>query len=106
MTHPEIQQAVLDCRGRMSQREISVRFHISRATVGSILSRGYVKYFSNKHVGNVECNEQSNPQKENEIKVEWTGVVGRCPECGRLVHLPCLACKIEEISRRKQGLLV
>jgi hypothetical protein len=104
MIHPDIQQAVLECKGKMSQQAISARFHISRQTVRSILRRGYVKY---QPLGCTEYDIAENKEsKEYTLKAGWTGAVERCHKCGRLVQLPCLACRIEEMAKRKRGVLV
>jgi len=34
--------------------------------------------------------------RRKEYELYHDGVLGRCPECGRLIMLPCLACQVKE----------
>ena len=58
----------------MSQRRIALKHPISRASVGRIATG----------------RRAEGPADESEAR----GSVGRCPDCGARVRLPCLACAI------------
>ena len=66
----------------VSQREIARRCDVSRGTVRTI-SQGTRRRHAPSHEGFVP--PAGSPQ--------------RCPDCGGLVHMPCLYCKLRRISR-------
>ena len=71
--------------GRLSRRQIAAAVGISRGTVGVL-----------KRIGQ----ERARPVKDRTM-----GRTDRCPGCGRLIELPCLACQAEahrEMSRARK----
>ena len=38
--------------------------------------------------------QESGNVRRKDFELYHDGVLGRCPECGRLIMLPCLACRI------------
>jgi len=42
--------------------------------------------------------QESEKSRRRDFELYHDGVLGRCPECGRLIMLPCLACRIGEIE--------
>lgn len=73
-------RSLLD-RGELSQREIAVRVGVSRGTVSSI-ARG------------IRPNDDATCRGRDIDVVPPSGQPRRCPSCGRLVQMPCLACRI------------
>ncbi len=71
---------------RLSQRKISLQLGISRGTVGAI-ARGTRPDCKARH-----------KQRGHEFPA-LTGVPERCPGCGGMVQMPCLACRVRAIKR-------
>lgn len=69
----------------LSQRRAAERARVSRGTVAAI-ARG-VHASQRRSAG--EC-----------AAVQWGGVYERCPECGGMVRLPCLACQVRASIKR------
>jgi transcriptional regulator with XRE-family HTH domain len=70
-------------QGNLSQRKIAQRTGVSRGTVATIAAGKRPDY------------EALRQHKLDEF-AEPTGPPQRCPGCGRLVIMPCLACRAEE----------
>lgn len=75
--------------GQLSQRAIARRLGVSRGTVNAV-ALGRRK-------------DRSSPERDELPPAFTDGPPERCPGCGGLVRMPCLACRIE--SMRQAGLL-
>lgn len=80
--------------GRLSQRKIAQNLGVSRGTVNAIA-------LGKRTERSPECRG-----REDEIPPP-EGPVERCPTCGGMVHVPCLACRVraireETLSRRRR----
>jgi len=42
--------------------------------------------------------QESEISRRKDYELFHDGTLGRCPECGRLIMLPCLACAVQESS--------
>lgn len=71
--------------GQLSQRAIAKKLGVSRATVWD-MAQGRRGKFGRE--ADVEPEEPERPDPPV-----------RCPECGYLVHFPCLACRTREYRR-------
>jgi hypothetical protein len=71
--------------GLLSQRAIAKKLSVSRATVRDIADGRRGKF------GREDDVEPEEPERSDPPV--------RCPECGYLVHLPCLACRTREYRR-------
>ncbi len=79
---------------RYSQRKIAFRLGVSRGTVNSI-ARGRRPDYSLRDT-----------EKEAERRlIPPSGMPRRCPICGALVLMPCLACQIRATMKRQKNLL-
>lgn len=80
-----------------SQREISKRSKISRGTIQNILSgKTGPKYRI--------LDSKPNPEKMWRFDASETEKeVKRCPKCGFLVKMPCLACYVRETTARNRS---
>ncbi|PHS00445.1 MAG: hypothetical protein COA78_23965 [Blastopirellula sp.] len=72
---------------KVSQVEIKKITGISRMTIYKI-KNGLRKETTDDHFA-------GNP----EHRAFFNGPVERCPGCGRKVHMPCLACKVDSLKR-------
>ena len=72
---------------RLSQRKISLRLGISRGTVGAIAR------------GTRTDRKAYRKQRGHEFPA-LSGVAERCPGCGGMVQMPCLACRVRAIKWR------
>ena len=72
--------------GELSQRKISRRVAVSRGTVGAIAQGTRPDYEARRraHGDNFEP-----PQ----------GLPRRCPRCGAMVQMPCLACRVRVLRK-------
>jgi DNA-binding XRE family transcriptional regulator len=71
----------------LSQRRVARRMQVSRGTVQAIATGNRPEYeFRRRHV-DPEFTPPSGPWK-------------RCPHCGGLVQMPCLACRVRTIQQR------
>jgi hypothetical protein len=77
---------VLLGEGKLSQRSIAARLGVSRGTVSAIALGKRPDYEARRRRGN--------------DLIPPSGIPRRCPECGRRVQMPCLACYLE---RRATG---
>lgn len=77
--------------GTLSQRKIASRLGISRGTVNSIAL--------GKRPDRI-------PDHEDDDFVPPSGLPQRCPTCGALVQMPCLACRVRALKglHEKSGL--
>ena len=74
-------------QGELSQRKIAVRLGVSRGTVNAIaLGKRAVRVRRKIPVDDF---------------LPPAGPVGRCPTCGGLVRMPCLACRVRAGQRRR-----
>lgn len=79
---------------RCSQRKIAAKMGVSRGTVNSI-ARGKRPDYSLR-------------DREKEVEKGITmpaGVPRRCPICGALVLMPCLACQVRACMKKQKNLL-
>jgi hypothetical protein len=81
--------------GRTSQRKIAKQLGVSRGTVNAIA------------LGKRPERPPVPPDGEDELPPP-DGPVMRCPTCGGLVHMPCLACRVraireESLARGRRG---
>ena len=76
--------------GRLSQREIAKRLGVSRGTVNAIA-------LGRRRDGSALCRGQ-----EEDDFTPPTGLPKRCPGCGGLAQMPCLACYIRAKKEARQ----
>ncbi len=76
--------------GKLSQRQIAERVHVSRGTVSAI-ARGRRALFGRALEAEEMDSDPLLPAK-------------RCSECGFLVHLPCLVCRTREYRHGRRVL--
>ncbi len=81
----EIQRMLAE--GRWSQRKIARRVGVSRGTVNAI-ARGKRPDHGARRQG-------------EDDGVAWEGPPARCPICGGLVRMPCLACRIRAMQKNR-----
>jgi hypothetical protein len=74
---------------RLSQREIAKRLGLSRGSVNAIASG---KRRDRGH----------RPRQEEDAFIPPTGLPRRCPGCGGLAQMPCLACYIRAKNEAKR----
>ncbi len=74
---------------RLSQRKISLRLGISRGTVNAI-ARG-------TRTDRKACRKQRGYEFP-----ALSSVAERCPGCGGMVQMPCLACRVRAIKWRRR----
>ncbi len=80
-------RALLD-DGRMSQRGIARALRVSRGTVGAIaLGR--------------RPDPAARPGGQPPGLVLPAGPAERCPGCGGMVQMPCLACRLRALRRKR-----
>lgn len=89
MIAPELVQHVerLLAEGRLSQRKIAKLTGLSRGTVGAIATGRRPDY------------EALRRRRQEQEPPERTGPPQRCPGCGALVLMPCLACELKSDAR-------
>ncbi len=67
--------------GRLSQRKIARQVGVSRGTVGAIAHQERPDYEARR--------------RRQEAEFEFpTGPAVRCPDCGAMTQMPCLACGV------------
>ena len=75
-------------RGELSHRKIAIQLGVSRGTVNSVANGKRA---------------ERNARRAN--RHEWltppSGLPRRCPSCGRLVQMPCLACGLQKLASRR-----
>lgn len=74
-------------RGEMSQRNIAIQMGVSRGTVSSIARGKRPDY-------------EARRRQRGEDFTPPSGLPRRCPGCGRLVQMPCLACRVRLMSEK------
>ncbi len=75
-------------QGELSQRKIAVQTGVSRGTVNAIAQ-------GKRPEGAVRR------QRQHRDFVPPGGLPRRCPSCGALVQMPCLACQLRAMKRRQ-----
>ena len=75
--------------GRFSQRKIAERLGVSRGTVNAI-ARGR------------RPDRAARPQDPAHDFIPPAGRPGRCPGCGGMVQMPCLACQVRAIKAGRE----
>jgi len=77
--------------GRMSQRAIARTLRVSRGTVEAIAQNRRPNYAA---------------RAENRLagRDPPAGPVERCPGCGGMVQMPCLACRLRAMRKRPDAL--
>ncbi len=73
---------------RLSQRRISLRVGVSRGTVNAI-ARGTRPDYGTRR------------KQPGDEFLPPTGLPERCPGCGAMVRMPCLACRVRAIKQRQ-----
>jgi len=80
--------------GQYNKRQLATMFNVNIKTVRRVL------------------NGKPEPKKKEQDYYDgvpdithWTGRIGKCPECGCMVYLPCLACKIRQIQCHNKGVI-
>ena len=74
--------------GRHSQRQIARLVGLSRGTVGTIASG------RRRDVPTEPCEEDA---------TLWEGPPVRCPDCGALVYIPCVLCRVrKKLGKRRR----
>jgi hypothetical protein len=93
MIAPELVQRVerLLAEGRLSQRNIAKLTGVSRGSVGAIAAGRRPDYEALRR----RRQEQEPPKR--------TGPPQRCPDCGAMVLMPCLACELKRDARGAPG---
>ena len=87
--HLVLQIILLLNEKKYSQREIAKMMGISRGTVNAI-ARGRRKLLPRK----TELKEKKTPLPRGEPR--------RCPHCGAMVRMPCLACTLRRIAKKRK----
>ncbi|NQU24563.1 MAG: helix-turn-helix transcriptional regulator [Candidatus Nealsonbacteria bacterium] len=72
--------------GRLSQRQIARGLGVSRGTVNAIARGRRPDYAARRSRPSDDFTAPSGPPR-------------RCPECGGLVQMPCLACRVRQLQR-------
>jgi hypothetical protein len=72
-------------RGELSQRRIAAKVGVSRGTVGAVASGEHAQ----RNARRTAHHERFEPPR---------GLPRRCPSCGRLVQMPCLACRLQKLA--------
>lgn len=75
--------------GDLSQREIARQVGVSRGTVNAIAR------------GNRPDYEARGREREDDV-VAPGGPPVRCPTCGGMVQMPCLACRVRAVRERRR----
>jgi transcriptional regulator with XRE-family HTH domain len=73
--------------GTLSQRSIAARLGVSRGTVSAVALGKRPDYEARRRL-------------RGEDLIPPRGVPRRCPECGRRVQMPCLACYLQSARQR------
>jgi hypothetical protein len=92
MIAPEMVQRIerLLAEGKLGQREIAKVTGVSRGTVGAIATGRRPDY-------------EELRRRRQEQQPERTGPPRRCPDCGALVLMPCLACALRRDAATAPG---
>ena len=89
MIAPSIVSEIRDLlvRGELSQRRIAQRLGVSRGTVNAIAQKKRPDYSARQ-------------ERQPGDFIPPAGRPTRCPGCGGMVQMPCLACQVRAIKRR------
>jgi hypothetical protein len=93
MIAPEVIDQIkrLLAEGNLSQRRIARQLGVSRGTVHAI-ARGK------------RTDDRTRKQKQEEDLLAPRGPWDRCPTCGGMVQMPCLACRVRAMrEKRRRG---
>ena len=75
-------------RGELSQRKIATKTGVSRGTVNS--------------VANGSRADRDARRRQHSAGFDPPhGLPRRCPSCGRLVQMPCLACRLQKLATKR-----
>jgi len=80
-------QRLLD-RGELSHRKIASQLGVSRGTVNSVANGSRARREARRSPPVERFDPPHGPPR-------------RCPSCGRLVQMPCLACGLQKLSARR-----
>jgi hypothetical protein len=75
--------------GNLSRRKIATLVGISRSTVSAIATGSYAERLASR-------------QARTETSMVPRGPLGRCPQCGGMVYLPCWACHVRLLKEQEQ----
>ena len=91
MIAPEVVDQIkrLLAEGNLSQRRIARQVGVSRGTVHAI-ARGK------------RSDDRTRKQKQEEEFLSPRGPWGRCPMCGGMVQMPCLACRVRAMRAERR----
>lgn len=76
--------------GKLSQRKIARQVDVSRGTVGAIARQRRPDY------------EARRRRQETEFEFP-TGPAVRCPDCGAMTQMPCLACRVRALREKQRS---
>lgn len=89
MTPKYIRDEIRSLKDKYNVTQLAFKFGIGRKTVRKILAE------------NPNTVREKKPDDEGVPDItNWTGIIGRCSECGGMVKLPCLACRIESFRNK------
>lgn len=77
--------------GDLSQRKIALRLGVSRGSVGSIASGKRPDYEARRRM-------------RRDSFIAPTGPPARCPGCGGMTKMPCLACHVRALAGRERAM--
>ncbi len=78
--------------GNLSQRRIAAIVGISRATVNAIAQGKY-------------ADREAREARRHGEAPTFEGPLVRCPDCGGMVLMPCLACRVQRVKDRERAML-
>jgi len=92
MIAPTVEQEIraLLAEGQISQRKIAQRLGVSRGTVNAIACGRRPDYTARRRESPTDFTPPS-------------GLPARCPTCGGLVQMPCLACHVRAMIRSERS---
>ena len=79
-------ERLLEC-GQLSNRGIAAQVGVSRGTVNAVANGQYAR-------------RRKESQRPDDFDFPH-GPPRRCPACGRLVQMPCLACRVQKLALRR-----
>jgi hypothetical protein len=75
-------------QGELSHRRIAAQLGVSRGTVNAVASGQRAE----RNARRAAHHDDFEPPR---------GLPRRCPSCGRLVQMPCLACRLQSLAARR-----